>query len=387
MHRAVILSAVFSLACVPPDAPARTDTPAAIGSIAVSTTASHATAMTSSSASEAPVSSAALLEDGPVPEPWGCPPIDAPIEQVAETTARVLGASGADLFWADGEGVWMQSPGAQAKKIARGMAHVPPAQLIVTDDDVLLLSTRAAGSTCSSVVQTISRSGATPAIAKTIFSGRCIKHVAASKTHVAFLVATYSPAEDWTSGNAFLLDRAKGGQPTKLDLVLPEVGALALTSTQLFATFNSGRLQMSRLENPNRFEMVTKTSAVRLNFASDDARFLSLDDSFAYLYSTGATNAALRVLRVKLDGGVPEVVGLFQRDKTRLAGSGFVASERYIYFTIPSEGAVYRADKKGKCGVERVAEGRTAPLGLTFLEGAIHWTEATKPPAIFRRKE
>lgn len=384
----MLMTTLFALGCAAAE-PSRDAEPT---TRPVVSTVAHVSATAPSGSGSAqptavtPSASESAFFDGPLPSAWGCPPIEAPIEHVVDTEAKVLAASGAELFWADDVGVFARVKDGAPKKLVGAIQQLSPEQLVVTDDALLLLSSREVGSTCTSTVRSISRTP--PYAAKTLFSGRCIAHLAVSKTHLAYLVTSYDPVGQWTSGHAYLQDLSKPGAPTKLDFDLPEQGALALTSTMLFASHGGGRVYAARLDNPTRFELVTQATTLRFSFMSQDMGMLDVDDAAVHFLSSGSSNTAIRLFRVKKEGGVPEVVGLFPRDTARPPGpAGFVTSGRYLYFSVPAEGAIYRADKQGKCGIERVADGRKNATGLAFADGAIHWTEASKPPAIYRRRE
>lgn len=350
--------------------------------LAPETTASSSSAALPPTSAGAGPTLPALTALPTLPRPFACESINRAVESVAEASgANVLTAGRDALFWTDGDAVRRVTPSGDTKTIvpaARGAA--PIVDLVALEEDLFVVRRRD-DAFCTGSVE---RFDAADGGRREVVGQRCVDRLAVSATHVAWIGRERSGGFEET--RISVKGRAPGATTQVLTRSASTMAGIALTEDQLVVALSAGRVEAAPLVHVDRLALVTGTAPVRFSFLSWDQRLLAVDGTHAYFFGSGTKQGGLRVFRAPLAGQNTETIGSFV-DVERPGGPSrtWAASPTHLHFTLPAAGLVFRADKSGRCSVERLASERARPESPAVVGDDLFWLELSAKPIFIAR--
>jgi hypothetical protein len=179
--------------------------------------------------------------------------------------------------------------------------------------------------------------------------------------------------------------RAPGGTTKVLTRNASTLAGIALTEDRLVVGLSAGRVEAAPLADVDRLALVTGTAPVRFSFSSGDQRLLAVDGAHAYFFGS-SRQGGLRVFRAPLAGQNTETIGSFvDIERPGAPSRTWAASPTHLHFTLPAAGLVFRADKSGRCSVERLASERARPESPAIVGDDLFWLELSAKPVFIAR--
>jgi hypothetical protein len=314
-----------------------------------------------------------------LPSPFACESMNRTVESFAEArNAKVLTANEDALFWTDDASVQRVSLSGESKTIVAASAGSAPIVDLVARDADLFVVRRGDGGLCTGSIE---RVDAADGGRREVVGTRCVDRLAVSRSHLAWIGTERVP---YDAPRISVKGRAKGANTKVLTRNISSMAGIALTDDRLVVSSSSGRLESALLADLDRFAPVTGTAPVRFHFNPSDQRLLAVDEAHAYFL--GAGKAGLRVFRAPLDGQNTETIGSYvDIERPGTASRTWAMSTQHLHFTLPSAGLVFRADKTGRCGVERLASDRARPESPAIVGDSLFWLEILAKPTVIAR--
>ena len=300
--------------------------------------------------------------------------------------ATALTANKNGLFWTDGTSLLETSlDGGAAVVLSRSPAGTTPiVDLHAHGSDVFLSARRDVGMQCLGGLFAFSTSTKTVSTIK----NACVTSFSVSDRTVGYGVRVVVQ-NSYAQARAETLDRVT---KTVVSLYegLTEQSGVALGDSYLYMSLGSGRFYRRRIDGSTQLEGVTPSSTVPPDFSYGDERFLTADATGVYGFASGM-GSGQKVFHFA--GNDDRITQLGADPKEAPANDPapqgrFAESERHLYWAASSNGEVRRVDRRGKCGMEDVAKGRTRPRWVSFANDSVYWLEdGTKgQPVLARRK-
>jgi hypothetical protein len=347
--------------------------------VASSALAEIGSASPATSASAAPTLSA--MPD--LPSPFACGAMNRAVETFAMApAATMLTSNGEALFWTDGKSVQRVSVSGEATTIvpaSPGAARI--VNLVALDADLFVVRRKDDGNCVGSIERVDTADGGR----REVVRNRCVDRLAVSRSHLAWIAPEWFPG-GYEEERVSVKARVSGADTKVLTRSIGPMAGIALTEDRLVISFGSGRVESSALADPDRLAPVSGTAPVRFSFNASDQRLLAVDAAHAYFFGSGSRQGGLRVFRAPLDGKNTETIGSYaDLERPAAPGMAWAVNPSHLHFTLPSAGLVFRADKTGRCGVERLAADRATPEWPALAGDGLFWLELGAKPIVISR--